>query len=115
MYIPATILNKFIHGAWQGVIKIEHFIVVDKVIISFYIGEGPTYCLYIKNTQTNRYFKVEYTVIYKKSLLIRNKVKIKPIIEVFPEKKEITIYTTETQLLEEVHKKFEEFYGQKIT
>ena len=114
MYIPASILNKFIHGAWQGLTKIQEYYIVDKHIISFYAGEGPTYCLIIKNLKIDKYYQVEYTVIYKESRFIHNKVKMKPIIEVFPDKKEITVYKTEKQLLEDIHKKFEEFYGQEI-
>lgn len=111
MYIPITILNKFIHGAWQGIKKIEEFIVEDKKVLGFRSGEGPTYCLIIKNIKTEKYFKVEYTVVYKKSYYIHEKIKMKPVEEVFPEKKEITVYTPASEILDMVHKKFEEFYG----
>ena len=86
----------------------------DKQIVSFYPGEGPTYNLIIKNIKTDKYYKVEYTVLYKSSRFMHDSVKMRPILEVFPEKKEIIVYTTETQLLEEINKKFEEFYGQEI-
>jgi hypothetical protein len=112
MYIPVTILNKFIHGAWQGLIKIEEFIIADKQVTGFCPGEGPSYLLIIKNNKLNKYFKVEYTVVYKKSYFMHDKIKYKPIVEVYPEKKEFTVYTSETQILEDINKKFEEeFYG----
>lgn len=112
MSIPITILNKFIHGAWQGIIKIEEFIVVDKKVLSFYPGEGPTYSLIFKDVKTNKYYQLVYTVVYKKSIFVSEKVKMKPLEEVFPEKKETTVYVPASEILKSVHEKFEEFYGQ---
>jgi len=98
------IINKFIHGGWQGLTKVDDYILIDKRITKFTIGQGPSYLFILENIKTGKFYKVEYSVFYKNALFVPAKIVINEPLEVFPDKKQTVFYATENELLDEVLK-----------
>ena len=81
-----SIITMFADKAWDGLIKYEEYLLIEKKIINY--SSGKITCSLILK-KTDKFYKVLYTTLYKS--LFNYKITIDSITEVFPETKEISL------------------------
>ena len=96
-----TIINLFTEKAWDGFIKYENYVLIDKNVLKYSYGK-VSFLIILKDIETNIFYKVIYTTVYKSYCDF--KITINKIVQVEPEVSNNTVWRTGEEILDDIIK-----------
>ena len=96
-----SIVTLFANKAWDGLIKYEDYVLINKNITKYAYG-NVSFSLILKNVKTNKYYQVLYTTIY--TSYYNFEVTINKITEVVEEPIQTTVWRTGDEILDDIIK-----------
>ena len=97
--IVINLFTKNFHNSLKDYLEFE---CLQKEIVGYKLGCGPTYSIVIKDNNKNKYYKVIFTYKFVKSHWFHDSVIINEKMEVVPDERKVTYYRTEKEILDDV-------------
>ena len=97
--IVINLFTKNFHNSLKEYLEFE---CVQKEIIGYKLGCGPTYSIVIKDKSKGKYYKVIFTYKFEKSHWYHDSVIVNEKMEVVPDERKVIYYRTEKEILDDV-------------